>query len=179
VSVIGLLFGKYLSLDQNELDSLGTGLLLHDIGKSTLPNEILGKYGELTKEESDEVRKHPKAGFDLLKDKEEIDGLSLKVVLQHHENSDGSGYPYGLSGDDIHLFGQISRIVDAYDAMTSNRPYAAAMKPFATLGVIKEGNKTCFNEELLKEFICFLGLKDRRSESRASDTLLSSSFVAK
>jgi len=179
VSVIGLLFGKYLSLDQKELDSLGTGLLLHDIGKSTLPNEILSKYGELTKEESNEVRKHPKAGFDLLEHREDIDGLSLRVVIQHHENNDGTGYPYGLAGEEIHLFGQISRIVDAYDAMTSNRPYAAAMKPFATLGVIKEGNKTCFNEELLKEFICFLGLKDRRSESRASDTLLDPSFVAK
>ncbi|MBC8549088.1 MAG: HD domain-containing protein [Candidatus Brocadiales bacterium] len=179
VSVIGLLFGKYLSLDQKELDSLGTGLLLHDIGKSALPNEILSKYGELTKEESNEVRKHPKAGFDLLEHREDIDVLSLKVVLQHHENNDGTGYPYGLAGKEIHLFGQISRIVDAYDAMTSNRPYAAAMKPFATLGVIKEGNKTCFNEELLKEFICFLGLKDRRSESRAGGILLTPSFVAK
>ena len=82
-------------------------------------------------------------------------------------------------GDDIHLFGHISRIVDAYDAMTSNRPYAPAVKPYFTLEVIKAGNKSCFNKELLKEFICFLGLKDRRSESRASDTLLSSSFVAK
>ena len=84
VSVIGLLFGKYLSLDQDELNSLGTGLLLHDIGKSTLPNDILGKYGDFTKEELSEIRKHPKAGLDLLEHRDDVDALSLKVVIQHH-----------------------------------------------------------------------------------------------
>ncbi len=82
-------------------------------------------------------------------------------------------------GDDIHLFGHISRIVDAYDAMTSNRPYAPAVKPYFTLEVIKAGNKSCFNEELLKEFICFLGLKNRHSDSSASNISLAPSFVAK
>ena len=98
VSVIGLLFGKYLSLDQDELNSLGTGLLLHDIGKSTLPNDILGKYGDFTKEELSEIRKHPKAGLDLLEHRDDVDALSLKVVIQHHENCDGTGYPYGIGG---------------------------------------------------------------------------------
>ena len=92
----------------------------------------------------------------------------MKVVIQHHENNDGTGYPYGIGGSDIHLFGHIARIVDAYDAMTSDRPYAAAMKPFATLAEIKKENQICFNEELLKEFICFLGLKDPRSKSSRS-----------
>jgi HD-GYP domain-containing protein (c-di-GMP phosphodiesterase class II) len=178
VSVIGLLFGKYLSLDPNELECLGTGLLLHDIGKSTLPQDILNKNGDLTSEEFLEIKKHPKAGLDLLEHRDDIDGLSLKVVIQHHENNDGTGYPYGIGGSDIHLFGHIARLVDVYDAMTSDRPYAAAMRPFATLAEIKKENQICFNEELLKEFICFLGLKNQHSKSRTDDVLLTPSSIA-
>ena len=167
VSIIGLLFGRYLSLKQHELNSLGKGLLLHDIGKATLPTELIRKHENLTKEEFNKIKKHPKAGLDLLEHNSSIDSLSLKVVIQHHENYDGSGYPYGLGGGDIHLFGHISRIIDAYDVMTSNRSYAAAKGPFATLEAIKEKMPNCFNDELLKEFICFLGPKEQRNKAKA------------
>jgi HD-GYP domain-containing protein (c-di-GMP phosphodiesterase class II) len=175
VSVIGLLFGKYLSLKPNELECLGTGLLLHDIGKSSLPQDIMTKRGDLTSEEFNIIKRHPKAGLDLLEDNKKIDGTSLKVVIQHHENHDGTGYPYGIGGNDIHLFGHISRIIDAYDAMTSDRPYAAAMRPFATLVELKGEMDGCFNNELLKEFICFLGLKESRKKPRVDDILQTSS----
>jgi len=176
-SVIGLLFGKYLSLLPHELECLGTGLLLHDIGKTALPPEIINKNGGLTSEEFNIVKKHPKEGLDLLEHKKNIDGLSLKVVIQHHENYDGTGYPYGIGGSDIHLFGHISRIIDAYDAMTSDRPYAVAMRPFDTLLAIKGESLKCYNQELLKEFICFLGLKDSRDKAGASDTILTPSPI--
>ncbi len=172
VSVIGLLFGKYLSLKPHEMERLGTGLLLHDIGKTTLSSEITNKRGNLTSEEFNAIKKHPKAGLDLLEQKKGIDGSSLKVIIQHHENSDGTGYPYGIGGNDIHLFAHVARIVDAYDAMTSERPYAVAMGPFETLTTIKGEDLRCFNEELLKEFIGFLGLKNTRSRTRANGTIL-------
>ncbi len=175
VSVIGLLFGNYLSLSPNDLECLGTGLLLHDVGKSKIPQDILSKGGSLTDEEFIEIKKHPKAGLDILEHMGCIDGLSLKVVIQHHENNDGSGYPYGIGGSDIHLFGHIARIVDAYDAMTSKRSYADAMKPFETLAEIRKENQICYNEELLKEFICFLGLRDPNSKSAVHGTMLISS----
>ncbi len=171
-SVIGLLFGKYLSLAPNELECLGTGLLLHDIGKSKIAQELLSKKQALTNDDFLKIKKHPKAGLDILDLRDDIDGLSLKVVIQHHENNDGSGYPYGIGGNDIHLFGHIARIVEKYDEMTSDRPYAAAMKPFATLAEIRKESKVCFNEELFKEFIYFLGLKDPRSKPRTLGTIL-------
>ena len=179
VSVIGLLFGKYLSLKPHELECLGTGLLLHDIGKSALPSGIINKRGSLTSEEFNIIKKHPKEGFDLLEPRKNVDGSSIKVVIQHHENYDGTGYPYGIGGNDIHLFGHIARIIDAYDAMTSDRPYASAMRPFATLAEIKKEMEGCFSEELLKEYICFLGLKEQRSKPRVDDTLLNPSSIAK
>ena len=171
MSVIGLLFGKHLSLSQHELDCLGTGMLLHDIGKVVVPPEIIKKTGRLTNEEFRKIKKHPKAGLKLLEHRSNVDGLSLKIVIQHHENHDGTGYPYGIGGSDIHLFGSISRIIDVFDAMTSNRPYAVAKRPFAALAKMKKEMSGCFNEELLKEFIYFLGAKDPRHKLRADDTL--------
>jgi HD-GYP domain-containing protein (c-di-GMP phosphodiesterase class II) len=179
VAVMGLLFGKYLSLNEHELDCLGTGLLLHDIGKVVVPPEILNKTGTLTKEEFNEVKKHPKAGLEILELKSNVDSLCLKIVAQHHENLNGTGYPYGLGGSDIHLFGSISRIIDVYDAMTSNRSYAEAKRPFAALAEMKAKMPGCFNDELLKEFIYFLGAKDSRNKPRSSDTLVTSPSLTK
>lgn len=179
VSVIGLLFGRYLSLNMHELNSLGTGLLFHDIGKSKIPSEIINKNGHLTGEELNIINRHPKAGLGLLEHRKGIENISLKVVIQHHENDDGSGYPYGIGGSDIHLFGQISRIVDVYDAMTSRRPYADAKRPFAVLAEMKDKMSHCFDKELFIEFVCFLGRKDRRNKVRVYDTLHSTPTVAR
>jgi len=179
MSVIGLLFGKYLSLSEHELDCLGTGMLLHDVGKVIVSPEIINKTGRLTKEEFSEIKKHPKAGLEILEQAKNVDSLCLKIVAQHHENHDGSGYPYGLGGSDIHLFGSIARIIDVYDAMTTHRPYAPAKRPFAALAEMKAEMLYCFDKELLKEFIWFLGAKDARKELRGNDTVISSPSLAK
>ncbi len=120
-SVLGLLFGKHLSFREDELTRLGAGMLLHDIGKLAIPLNVVNKPGHLTGEEFKAMKKHPKAGLEILEHRSSVNVLSLKIVIQHHENYDGSGYPYGIKGDDIHLFGRIARIIDTYDAMTSKR----------------------------------------------------------
>ena len=176
-SVIGLLFGKYLSLTQYELDCLGRGLMLHDVGKLSLPPKVINKSGTVSGDEYNAIKRHPKLGLDLLVHRNDIDALSLKVVIQHHENQDGSGYPYGIGGSDIHLFGSIARIIDVYDAMTTNRSYAKAKRPFAVLAEMKNKMSHCFNEELLREFICFLGPKESRSEIREEDELYSTAYA--
>ena len=173
VSVIGLLFGKYLSLNTDELNCLGTGLLLHDIGKVKLPQEIIRKRTPLTDGEFKIITRHPKAGLGLLEHRKNIDRRSLTVVIQHHENNDGTGYPYGIGGSDIHLFGRIARIVDAYDAMTSDRPYASAKNPFDTLAALRGEDSDCFDKELFIEFIRFLGRKDQYKKVRVNDTFYS------
>lgn len=178
-SVIGLLFGRFLSLKPEELNCLGTGLILHDIGKVTVPPIVIKKRGKLTVNEFAEMKKHPKAGLKILGHRSSVDIRSLKIVIQHHENNDGTGYPYGIGGSDIHLLGHISRIIDVYDAMTTNRHYAFAEKPFTVLVEMKNKMSNCFDSELLREFICFLGPKELRKKPGAKDILYSVPSVTK
>jgi HD-GYP domain-containing protein (c-di-GMP phosphodiesterase class II) len=154
-SVLGLLFGKYLGFSQDSLRSLGTGLLLHDFGKVEVPLDILNKSSKLTTEERKIVAKHPEAGIALLEKEDNIIKESLVVVAQHHENFDGTGYPHGIGGNEIQLFGRVSRIIDTYDAITTKRAYKEVLKPFSALLEMREAMINCFDMELFKEFICF------------------------
>ena len=157
LSVFGLLFGKHLRLDVDNLNTFGTGMLLHDVGKVEVPLEILNKPDKLTNEEFDIIKRHPEAGYKILKAKGNIEERSLKVVIQHHENFDGTGYPYGIGGDEIGFYGRLSRIIDVYDAITTRRCYAGSMTPFAALQEMREGMISNFDMELFKEFVSFLG----------------------
>ena len=167
ITVLGLLFGKHLALNPHNLNCFGIGMLLHDLGKVEIPLEILNKPGKLSMEEYEIAKKHPEIGMQLLEEKKNISDDSLIVVIQHHENYDGTGYPYKIGGKDIHLSGRISRIIDVYDAITTNRPYRVAKKPFEALIEMKERMPNCFEDELLKEFIYFLGPKNlQRQEEK-------------
>lgn len=175
VSVLGLLFGKYLDFSQDSLRSLGTGLLLHDFGKIEIPLDILNKPGDLTSDERKIITKHPETGITLLTRENNILKESLVIVAQHHENFDGTGYPHGIGGNEIQLFGRVSRIIDAYDAITTNRVYKNALKPFSALLEMRETMINCFDTELFKEFICFLGnantlLKSRNNGKHAAQS---------
>ena len=113
----------------------------------------------MTKEEYGAIKQHPESGYNLLKEKQNIDEISLLPAIQHHENYDGTGYPNGIGGPEIDFYGRLSRIIDVYDAITTKRSYAGAMKPFDALNLMNEEMINCFDTELFKEFICFLGPK--------------------
>ncbi len=171
VAAVGTLFAQDLGMGVNDLKGLCAGILLHDVGKTRISTDILNKKGKLTKEEFDIIKKHPELGVEVL----EETGVEFKeeriVTLQHHENDDGSGYPYGLKKDEIHPCGKIARIIDVYDALTTKRSYADAIRPFAALKEMKEGMFHCFDTELFKEFIRFLGPYDPRRTERKSSKL--------
>jgi putative nucleotidyltransferase with HDIG domain len=175
VAAVGTLFAKNIGLGDDNLRKLCSGILLHDVGKTKISTDILNKKGKLTKEEFEIVKKHPEYGVEVLDER----GTEFKeeriVTLQHHENDDGSGYPYGLKKDEIQPCGKISRIIDVYDALTTKRSYADAMRPFAALVEMKENMSHCFDKELLIEFIRFLGPYDPRIKPRQSDIV----FLAK
>ena len=169
VAAVGTLFGQDLGLGVTDLKGLCAGILLHDVGKTRISTDILNKNGKLTKEEFEEIKKHPEYGADVLNETSTEYKEELIVTLQHHENDDGSGYPYGLKKDEIHPCGKISRIIDVYDALTSTRSYKDALRPFASLLEMKENMFHCFDAELFKEFIRFLGPYDPRKKSRKTD----------
>lgn len=126
VALMARRLGEQLQLSYLECERLYTTGLLHDIGKIGIPDRILQKAGPLTADEFDEIKKHPEIGFAILQHLHQISYV-LPGVLHHHESVDGNGYPYGLKGDDIPLFGRLLAVVDTYDAMTSSRPYRTAM----------------------------------------------------
>ena len=132
VSIIAGIIGKWLGYTGSTLKELVLTGLLHDIGKTQIPLEILNKPASLTPEEMDVMQNHPALGFELIKGA----NLPREVVLgvlQHHEKLDGSGYPFGLIDSDINTYARIVAVADIYDAMTSDRVYRKALTPFNVL----------------------------------------------
>lgn len=157
VAVLGLLFSKYLNIKYEEMHALGTGLLLHDIGKTRIAPEIINKKERLNDEEFARIKMHVELGADMLMRIGGIDSISFFPVMQHHEKYNGKGYPKGLMGYDIHQYGKIASIIDVYDALTTRRSYADARKPFSALTIMKEEMDGSFDRKFFREFILFLG----------------------
>jgi HD-GYP domain-containing protein (c-di-GMP phosphodiesterase class II) len=126
VALMAKRLGEELQLDYLQCERLYTAGLLHDVGKIGIPDSILQKAGPLTDEEFKEIKKHPEIGYAILQHLQQLSYV-LPGVLHHHESWDGRGYPHGLQGEKIPLFGRILAVVDTYDAMTSCRPYRTAM----------------------------------------------------
>ena len=150
VGVLSLVLGVALGMNRSGLYRLGLGALLHDIGKVFIDRKIIDKKGPLTAEEFKEVKKHPALGYEyLLNARLGFPVSSLTGILQHHERLDGSGYPEGLTGRQIGKFGRIISVADVYDAMTSDRPYRAAMIPSEVMEYLMGGAGTLFDPELV------------------------------
>ena len=171
VAAVGTLFAKELGFEDEDLKHFCSGILMHDVGKTRISTDILNKKGKLTKEEFEEVKKHPEMGVEILKETGNGFTDEYLITLQHHENYDGTGYPRGLKGDEILRCGKVARIIDVYDALTTDRPYAKAVRPFAALVEMKEKMSNCFDKELFKEFIRFSGPYDPRAKPRNNDNL--------
>ena len=159
-------FGRHLGLEKDTIKQLALGGLLLDLGKSRLPVELLKHKGELTPDELKIMHQHVDLGVKLLaaeKDQLNIKNLEmgvLQMVATHHERADGSGYPQGLSDQDIPIFGRIAGIVDSYDAMTSERPYLdqGPHTPHEAIAELYDLRSTKFQAELVEQFIQTVGL---------------------
>lgn len=138
VSLYSALIGSWLGMEPDELKDLSIAGLLHDIGKCNIPDEILNKPAELDEGEFKVMRAHPTLGYVLLANTKQFNEAVLSGVLQHHERSDGSGYPNSLKGPHIHPYARIVAIADIYSAMTSDRVYRGRECPFMVAGQIQE-----------------------------------------
>lgn len=147
--------GEILELNDDQLFALDYASALHDIGKAEIPAEILNKPGKLDEEEWKLIKQHPRLGRDLILDhlKRSFFKKVANIVYQHHERHDGTGYPLGLSGNNILPEAQILSIVDAYDAMTSDRPYRKALDRDFALKELEEKKGTQFSPGAVEAFL--------------------------
>jgi HD-GYP domain-containing protein (c-di-GMP phosphodiesterase class II) len=135
-----------------DLNVLGTSGLLHDIGKMVIPIEILNKPGRLTEEEFQLIQTHTSEGYEYLKNQPDIPIVAARCAFEHHEKIDGTGYPRGLKGKDIHPFAKIMAVADVFDAVTSSRSYRPAMLPHKGFEILYGGSGTHFEPELVQIF---------------------------
>ncbi|OBR62281.1 hypothetical protein A7K91_01265 [Paenibacillus oryzae] len=143
VALFSRLIGQNQGMPGKDLDELTTAAFLHDIGKIRIPDSILNKTGALSNEEFACIKRHPEYGYEIVKECSGITDRQALAVLQHHERMDGSGYPHGLRGGDIHPFGKIVAIADVFHAMISKRPYKNAV-PFYQ--VLQEMNSDAYGK---------------------------------
>ncbi|HPJ95679.1 MAG TPA: HD-GYP domain-containing protein [Syntrophales bacterium] len=158
VGVLSVCFARNLFRRSNahDLHELGAGFFLHDLGKVRIDQGIINKPGKLTDEEMGEMKRHPNLGFKILQETKQMTEESKIIVLQHHERFDGTGYPKGIRGDDLHVYGKICAIADVYDALTTDRPYRKKMQPFEGLKIMKEQMIHHFQQDMFEQFVLMI-----------------------
>jgi HD-GYP domain-containing protein (c-di-GMP phosphodiesterase class II) len=157
VCALMISLGRALQLSEAACREAGLAGLLHDIGKVSIPLDILNKPGGLSDDEFVTVKSHPRRGFEMLQEGGSVSAAVLDVCLHHHEKIDGSGYPDRLAGEQISLLARMGAVCDVYDAITSNRPYKAGWDPAESVSKMISW-KGHFDTKVLSAFIQVIGI---------------------
>lgn len=157
VCILAISLGSALGLNQEEIRSLGLAGLLYDIGKVRIPEDILMKAGPLTAEEWTLVKRHSEEGADLLKRIQLEDKMPMIVAYEHHQRHDLLGYP-DTTGSEQHLFSKVVAVCDAYDAMTTTRPFRREIRPDKALAVLMQGRGKAYEPNITKALVAMLGI---------------------
>jgi HD-GYP domain-containing protein (c-di-GMP phosphodiesterase class II) len=150
-----VILARAFDLDEDKIMHIRRGALLHDIGKMGIPDEILHKPGPLNDEEWEIMRRHPQYAYDLIYPIKYLHP-ALEIPYYHHEKWDGTGYPHGLSGEQIPLAARIFAVVDVWDALNSDRPYRKAWPKEKIMDYIKEITGTHFDPKVVEVFFKLL-----------------------
>ncbi|MHB8067393.1 MAG: HD-GYP domain-containing protein [Desulfobaccales bacterium] len=158
VSLLSMAFTRFLGWERTEIQEFGLGALIHDIGLIRIPRNILEKEGPLVPEEMAQVKRHPLDGHLMMQELASLRQETRQMVLEHHENGDGSGYCSGLRINAIHPWARILRILDSYEAMTAKRPWRPAIEPKEALWIMRTDweKSKLFDHNYLMSFIRFL-----------------------
>lgn len=157
VSLLALAFALYLGWGEKETETLALGALLHDLGMMVGAQEIFHQTAPLSDRDWEEIKAHPQRGAELLQSLEQIPEEVLTMIRQHHESPDGSGYPLGLPGRDIHPWARALRILDSYEAMTSLRPWRPPLSGRQALHIMTSAwsGRGGYDQEFLESFLAF------------------------
>lgn len=153
VAALSSLLGQWIGLDKAQLNLLVYSAILHDFGKTKIDRDVLTKDSTLTKGEFNMIKKHTNVGYNFIKDIAFLDKSVSYGVLMHHERLDGSGYPLGLTADQIHPFAKIIAIADVFDAINSDRGYKHKKLPFEALQIVKNESLGRLDYEYVKVFL--------------------------
>jgi HD-GYP domain-containing protein (c-di-GMP phosphodiesterase class II) len=157
-SVWAVVLGRHLGFDSRSLETLAIGGMLLDIGKARLPPELLTKEGDLSSYEVNLLRQHVDYSLDMVSKTPGIGREVLDMIEYHHERFDGSGYPKGMTGSNIPVYGRISGLVDCYDAMITARVYAPAMSTYDAIRELNALSGVLFQRELVEQFVQAMGM---------------------
>ncbi len=171
VARLSVRLGQHLGCDVATLNKLYMGGLLHDIGKIGINDSVLRKTGRLTPAEFEHIKLHPELGYNILKEVKQLEDV-LPIVLHHHEAWDGSGYPHGLAGEEIPLMARIAAVADAFDAMSSDRPYRKGMPDKQVDKIFYEGSGQQWDAEVVAAFFAVRDdIREICSDQRANLTI--------
>lgn len=168
VAALSLALGSLISTDEEFLARLGTGALLHDVGKLAVGTEIINKQGPLDAHEWEKMRRHPVEGVEVVASMAGVDPAALVIIAEHHIRYDGGGYPSRASARRPHLLSRIVSVADAYDAMTSRRSYSVARLPDEAMGLLVKSAGSALDPLLVRLFVMLMGVYPPRSIVRLS-----------
>ncbi len=157
VGIYCMTFGVKSKMPSEEVRQLGLGGMLHDVGKSKIPHELINKDGKLTDDEFEKVKFHAPLGAEILNELNCYTHNVVSMAAQHHEKFEGGGYPKGLVGDEISMYARICKIMDVYDALTTRRSYKKAMTAYDALTLMRKQMASDFDTHLLDRFIVLMG----------------------
>ncbi|MDE7479236.1 MAG: response regulator [Lachnospiraceae bacterium] len=156
VAVLSCIIGFGLKMNENAMEQLVMAGLLHDLGKQFIPPEILNKQGRLTSEEYEVMKTHVTRSYELIKERWDISSQVKAAVLQHHENLDGSGYPYGVDGDSMSIYSRILHVADVYDALVSKRPYKNPYSPYEACEYLMGAGGIMFDPKVVESLMLYV-----------------------
>lgn len=153
VAVLSIMTGRALGINENQIIDIGIGGLMHDIGYSNIPSEIINKPDKLSDEEFEVIKKHAIYGYEMVKEDMNISAIVKTIILMHHERLDGSGYPLGLKADKLNKFARLVSICDMFEALTSDRAYRERMPVYEALELLTAQTTSKLDLEIYKQFI--------------------------
>ena len=169
VCILSIALGNSLGLDEAAVRSLGLSALLYDLGKVRIPEDILNKQGPLTADEWMIMKSHATEGADLLKRIQLVDQMPMVVAYEHHQRHDLQGYPEPKGAQEQHLFSKIVALCDAYDAMTTRRPFRREIRPDKALAVLMQGRSKAYDPSVTKALVAMLGIYPMGAVVRLDD----------